>query len=120
MVVTHCGMRPLDCASGSQRPSERSEAASSWRSGRIDPSSCRTSVTRSAAQPPTNPLSPRQQQVLAAYAAGETTGRIAKTLHTSNATVYVHLHDALARLGATSKIEAIDIARKNGWIHIEQ
>lgn len=33
MVVTHCGMRPLDGASGSQRPSEQFEAASSWRSG---------------------------------------------------------------------------------------
>lgn len=79
-----------------------------------------TATATASAQPPANPLSPRQQQVLAAYAAGETTGRIAKTLHTSNATVYVHLHDALARLGATSKIEAIDIARKNKWIHVGQ
>lgn len=82
--------------------------------------SAATATATASAQPPANPLSPRQQQVLTAYAAGETTGRIAKTLHTSNATVYVHLHDALARLDATSKIEAIDIARKNGWIHIEQ
>ncbi|WP_288270556.1 response regulator transcription factor [uncultured Bifidobacterium sp.] len=79
-----------------------------------------TATATASTQPPANPLSPRQQQVLAAYAAGETTGRIAKTLHTSNATVYVHLHDALARLGAASKIEAIDIARKNAWIHVEQ
>ncbi len=82
--------------------------------------SAATATATASARPPANPLSPRQQQVLTAYAAGETTGQIAKTLHTSSATVYVHLHDALARLGATSKIEAIDIARKNGWIHVEQ
>ncbi len=82
--------------------------------------SAATATATASVRPSANPLSPRQQQVLAAYAAGETTGQIAKTLHTSSATVYVHLHDALARLGATSKIEAIDIARKNGWIHVEQ
>jgi DNA-binding CsgD family transcriptional regulator len=59
-------------------------------------------------------LSPRQREILALVAAGRTSKEIASELQISESTVNWHLTKAFARLGASSRAEAVAIAMRNG------
>lgn len=58
-------------------------------------------------------LSPRQREILALVAAGRTSKEIASQLQISESTVNWHLTKAFARLGASSRAEAVAIAMRD-------
>lgn len=62
------------------------------------------------------PLTDRETDVLRAAATGLTTEQIAATLYLSGGTVRNYLSNALAKLGARNRIDAIRIARDAGWL----
>ena len=63
-----------------------------------------------------NPLSPREQDVLAAALSGAPVAEIARALHLSVGTVRNYLSTAAAKTQARSSAEAAVIARDRGWL----
>jgi two-component system response regulator DesR len=63
-----------------------------------------------------SPLTAREADVLRAAAGGLSTDDIAETLYLSPATVRNYLSNAISKLDARNRIEAISIARGAGWI----
>jgi two-component system, NarL family, response regulator DesR len=63
-----------------------------------------------------NPLSPRERDVLAASAGGETVADVAASLFLSEGTVRNYLSSAIQKTGARNRIEAARIAERNGWL----
>jgi two-component system response regulator DesR len=64
----------------------------------------------------TSPLTPREADVLRAAAEGGSTEEIGSTLFLSPATVRNYLSNAISKLGARNRIDAIRIARQSGWL----
>jgi two-component system, NarL family, response regulator DesR len=64
----------------------------------------------------TNPLSDREREVLTAARHGGTATDIAARLHLSEGTVRNHLSAAIRKLGAHSRLEALNIAEQKGWL----
>jgi DNA-binding CsgD family transcriptional regulator len=62
------------------------------------------------------PLTSRQLEILQLLSAGLSTDAIAKELGLSRVTIRNHIASALSRLDAHSRIEAVAIARRLGWI----
>jgi two-component system, NarL family, response regulator DesR len=63
-----------------------------------------------------NPLTPREAEVLRVAAQGGSTEEIAMALFLTPATVRNYLSNAIAKLGARNRIDAIRLARETGWI----
>ena len=63
-----------------------------------------------------SPLTPRETDVLRTAATGASTQAIAETLFLSPATVRNYLSNALAKLDARNRIDAIRKARDAGWL----
>lgn len=63
-----------------------------------------------------NPLSPRESDVLAAAADGSTVADIAARLLLSEGTVRNYISAGIQKTGARNRIEAAQIAHKNGWL----
>ena len=63
-----------------------------------------------------NPLTPREAEVLRAAAEGGSTEDIAAVVFLSPATVRNYLSNAIAKLGARNRIDAIRLAREAGWL----
>lgn len=63
-----------------------------------------------------NPLTDREREVLKLAAEGLPAGDIASQLHLTAGTVRNYLSEAIQKLEAKTRIEAIGIARKNGWL----
>ena len=63
-----------------------------------------------------NPLTPREQEVLAAAREHGTVAELAATLHLSPGTTRNHLSAIMGKLGAHSRIEALRIAEEKGWL----
>ncbi|MEY9855638.1 two-component system response regulator DesR [Catenulispora sp. GAS73] len=63
-----------------------------------------------------NPLTDREREVLLKSVDGAPTKAIAAELFLSNGTVRNYLSRAIAKTGARSRIEAVRIARDEGWI----
>lgn len=61
-------------------------------------------------------LSPRELEVLQRLADGASTDDIAETLNLSVHTVRNYVHDLTEKLGATSRIEAVAIAHRQGLV----
>jgi DNA-binding CsgD family transcriptional regulator len=61
-------------------------------------------------------LTPRQLEVLQLLARGSTTDGIAAHLHLSRETVRNHVRALLERLGATTRLEAVAFARRDGLV----
>ncbi len=61
-------------------------------------------------------LTPRERIVLEAVLAAGTTAEAARRIHMAPATLRVHLHRASQKLGATSRLEAISMALRAGFI----
>jgi two-component system response regulator DesR len=64
----------------------------------------------------TSPLTPRETEVLRAAAGGGTTQEIGADLYLSGPTVRNYLSNAISKLDARNRIDAIRIARDAGWI----
>lgn len=63
-----------------------------------------------------SPLSAREADALELSMGGTPVKTIARRLHLSEGTVRNYLSSAQAKLGADNRFEALEIARKNGWI----
>lgn len=62
-------------------------------------------------------ISEREREVLRMVSTGATNQEIARSLHLSPNTVRNHLSRIYERLGARSRLEAVDIAIREGFIH---
>jgi two-component system response regulator DesR len=63
-----------------------------------------------------NPLTPREQDVMRHVMQGHTGPQIAKILHLGHGTVRNYISNALAKLGASTRIEGVRIAQNEGWL----
>ena len=63
-----------------------------------------------------NPLTERESDVLRASVAGATVVDIARQLSLSPSTVRNYLSNAIGKLGARNRIEALTVARDRGWL----
>ncbi|MCZ8514032.1 response regulator transcription factor [Paenibacillus filicis] len=63
-----------------------------------------------------NPLTEREREVLRLVAQGLSVNDIAKQLFLSGGTVRNYISEALQKLEAKNRIDAIGIAEKNGWL----
>lgn len=62
------------------------------------------------------PLSPREREVMKLAAQGLALQDIGAQLFLSYGTVRNYMSEAIGKLGANTRIEAIDIARSKGWL----
>ncbi|WP_328595308.1 response regulator transcription factor [Actinomadura macrotermitis] len=94
-------------------PEELARAVRAVASGRrvIDP---QLAATAWEAGP--NPLTPRERELLALTAEGAHAREIAERLRLGLGTVRNHLANATAKTGGRNRIDAIRIARDNGWL----
>ncbi|WP_169982525.1 response regulator transcription factor [Microbispora sp. H10836] len=63
-----------------------------------------------------NPLTSRERDVLAAAADGSTAADISRRLHLSESTVRNHLSACITKTGTRNRMEAVRVARHNGWL----
>ena len=63
-----------------------------------------------------NPLTRREQEVLAAARDHATVGELSAGLHLSPGTVRNHLSAAIQKLGAQNRADAVRIAEQKGWL----
>ena len=63
-----------------------------------------------------DPLTDRERQILQRAGDGRTSTEIASELHLSEGTVRNYLSEAIAKLGASNRIDAARIARTKGWL----
>ena len=63
-----------------------------------------------------SPLTPRETEVLRAAADGGSTEDIGATLFLSPATVRNYLSNAISKLGARNRLDAVRLARDAGWL----
>lgn len=63
-----------------------------------------------------NPLTPREREVLRVSADGRSVNDIAARLLLSRGTIRNHLSSAIGKTGATSRAQAVDLARGRGWL----
>jgi DNA-binding NarL/FixJ family response regulator len=61
-------------------------------------------------------LSPRENEVLHALAAGQSAAQIAGSAYVSEATVRTQIRAVLTKLGVTSQLQAVALARRAGWL----
>jgi two-component system response regulator DesR len=64
----------------------------------------------------TNPLTPREREVLSAALPGISHAEIAIHLSVSEGTVRNHLSAAMQKLGAHNRMEAARLAEQKGWL----
>lgn len=74
------------------------------------------SAANARAVEPQAPLSPREREVLERMAEGLQNKEIAQKLDISLATVRNHVHNMLEKLGVHSKLEAVSLAYRAGWV----
>lgn len=63
-----------------------------------------------------DPLTERERQVLRLAGDGIASAGIAQSLGLSEGTVRNYLSDAIAKLGASNRVEAARVARQKGWL----
>ena len=63
-----------------------------------------------------DPLTDRERQTLRYAGEGKTSSEIASTLNLSEGTVRNYLSEAMAKLGASTRVEAARMAREQGWL----
>ncbi|MCX7790680.1 MAG: response regulator transcription factor [Chloroflexaceae bacterium] len=71
---------------------------------------------RMAAEPPVEPLTPRETEVLTLLSEGLPNKQIALRLQISEHTVKFHIASIFAKLGAASRTEAVSIGARQGLI----
>lgn len=66
--------------------------------------------------PPTQPLTPRESQVVSLVAEGLSNREIGHRLHISRHTVRTYLNSVFAKLGASNRAQAAVLAERSGQI----
>jgi len=61
-------------------------------------------------------LTPREMEVVALVAAGESNKRVAANLGIAESTVKLHLHGAFTKLKVSNRVQLSLLARERGWI----
>jgi DNA-binding CsgD family transcriptional regulator len=74
---------------------------------------------RKAGSSPGPPLTDREKHILGAVARGLQNKEIAKELGITLATVRNHVHNILEKLEVHSKLEAVTLAFRRGWVKVE-
>lgn len=64
---------------------------------------------------PFDRLTPREREILALMASGETNGQIARSLTISDKTIRNMVSSVLSKLGASSRVQAVLLAREAGF-----
>lgn len=77
----------------------------------IDPTLAVTALTEGS-----NPLTPREREVLRLAAGGRSTTEIARAISLSDGTVRNYLSEAIQKLDARNSTEAARIAQEKGWL----
>ncbi len=77
----------------------------------VDPALAAAALSEGA-----NPLTRREQEVLASARAHATVTEVAKDLYLSGGTVRNHLSAAITKLGAQNRNDAVRIAEQKGWL----
>jgi DNA-binding NarL/FixJ family response regulator len=75
-----------------------------------------SSVPRQAVPRRPLPLTPREREILGLVASGLQNKEVAEKLGVSLATVRNHVHNILDKLGLHSKLEAVALAFRSGWV----
>ena len=75
---------------------------------------------RHEAPAPSTPLTARELSVLIELSGGNDNDAIARTLRMSPNTVRTHVQNILSKLKVHSKLEAVSLAIRRGWIHIPE
>ena len=70
-------------------------------------------------QPVSNPLSDREREVLRLAARGASNKLIAQELQLSVRTVHAHMRHIFGKLGVASRIEAVMLGVRQGWLESE-
>jgi two-component system response regulator DegU len=68
---------------------------------------------------PPNPLTPRELDVLHLVAQGMRNRQIAETLDIGEQTVKNHLQSVMHKLGVSSRVRAVTLAIREGWLTLE-
>ena len=63
-----------------------------------------------------DPLTERERQILQRVGDGQSTADVAAELRLSEGTVRNYLSEAIAKLGATNRVDAARLARARGWL----
>jgi two-component system response regulator DesR len=63
-----------------------------------------------------DPLTDRERQILQRAGDGKSSSEIGEELHLSEGTVRNYLSEAIAKLGASNRVDAARIARTKGWL----
>lgn len=63
-----------------------------------------------------NPLTPQELKIMKEFSQGKSTQEIADSVFLSNGTVRNYISSILSKTGTHSRIEALNVAKKNGWI----
>jgi two-component system response regulator DesR len=75
-----------------------------------------TALAAAALSDGSNPLTPRERDVLRAASTGVAIASIARTLFLSQGTVRNYLSSAIQKAGASNRIEAVRTAEQHGWL----
>jgi two-component system response regulator DesR len=75
-----------------------------------------TALAAAALSDGSNPLTPRERDVLRAATGGATIATIATSLFLSEGTVRNYLSSAIQKTGAHNRIEAVRVAEGHGWL----
>jgi two-component system response regulator DesR len=65
-----------------------------------------------------SPLTPRERDVLEVAAEGATIGEIAERLYLSQGTVRNYLCRVVSKIGARTRVDAVTIAQRQGWLEL--
>jgi two-component system response regulator DesR len=75
-----------------------------------------TALAAAALSDGSNPLTPRERDVLRAASSGATIATIATSMFLSQGTVRNYLSSAIQKTGARNRLEAVRTAERHGWL----
>ena len=75
-----------------------------------------TALAAAALRDGSNPLTPRERDVLGAASGGATIASIAASMFLSQGTVRNYLSSAIQKTGARNRLEAVRTAEQHGWL----
>lgn len=91
-------------------------AGASWWDATATQTIRQTLAKTTATEPDHNPLTQREREVLELLTESKTNPEIAQILYISAGTVRVHIHSILHKLNARDRIQAVLIAKQQGWL----
>ena len=109
-------LQPIDRAGRLERALERLGASRAGEPAAASDEERRPPVARPIALAKTPPLTEREREILRWLADGLQNKEIARELGISLATVRNHVHNMLEKLDVHSKLEAVSLAFRQGWV----